>query len=268
MPRHSAAWAWQIPLAAAPGCGRRQGAAGLQSLAKRLGGLSVSDVLGAPTTASSSTCGPSTATTSPADAAPAAVQPPVLVPSRRGAGRGGALDVADGYRPLIAVGKPGGRPETAGGIAYRAYLADSAWQDYVADKIRPAERIVLVMKNSEGVRWEIARVVAEGAATQDPVPVRPGAERRRPNGRCSRACSCRCCMAPPSRPRVSPSRTADRLLLPGRGLVEIVNENRTATSYRTAFFALPGGDEANGSDLPDRPEASVIGRVRWPPSSP
>ena len=35
------------------------------------------------------------------------------------------FDVADGYRPLIAVGKPGGGRETPGGVASRDYLDDS-----------------------------------------------------------------------------------------------------------------------------------------------
>ena len=100
----------------------------------------------------------------PADTTPAAAQPPVFVPPPAVRVEEELFDVADGYRPLIAVGKPGGGRETPGGVAYRDYLDDAAWQDYVADKIRRAERIVLVMKNSAGVRWEIARVVAEGAA--------------------------------------------------------------------------------------------------------
>ena len=37
------------------------------------------------------------------------------------------FDVADGYRALIAVGKPGGAKAIHGGMAYRAFLRDSEW---------------------------------------------------------------------------------------------------------------------------------------------
>jgi hypothetical protein len=57
------------------------------------------------------------------------------------------FDVADGYRALIAVGKPGGAKAIHGGMAYRAFLRDSEWQGYVAKRIRRADRIVMVLKN-------------------------------------------------------------------------------------------------------------------------
>ena len=163
----SSTWAWQIPLALLLSAAGVKGAALLQSLARRLGGLSVSDVLRRPGD-------PFLLYLRPFDSDDVVLPTPRLPPlSRLFSFRPPAVrveeelfDVADGYRPLIAVGKPGGDRETPGGVAYRDYLDDAAWQDYVADKIRRAERIVLVMKDSAGVRWEIARVVAECAAAK------------------------------------------------------------------------------------------------------
>ena len=119
-------------------------------------------------------------------------------------------------------------------MAYRDYLDDSVWQDYVADKIRRAERIVLVMKDSEGVRWEIARVVAEGAAAKtlflfDPT-LNDAAERE----------SVARTLAPllegaGAAPGLAFSPATIGFYFQDGALVEIVNENRTATSYRTAF---------------------------------
>lgn len=71
------------------------------------------------------------------------------------------FDVADGYRPLIAIGKPGDSP--SGGRAHRTFLKDDAWRAYVIDKIRRADAIVMVIDQSEGVRWEIDRLVEERA---------------------------------------------------------------------------------------------------------
>jgi hypothetical protein len=232
----SSTWAWQIPLALLLSAAGVKGAALLQSLAKRLGGLSVSDVLKRPDD-------PFLLYLRPFDSDDVVLPTPRLPPlSRLFSFRPPAVrveeelfDVADGYRPLIAVGKPGGSRETPGGMAYRDYLDDSVWQDYVADKIRRAERIVLVMKNSEGVRWEIARVVAEGAAPKTLFLFEPTLK--------------------DAAERETVARTLVPLLQSGGAapqglafaaatigfyfrndtLVEIVNENRTATSYRTAF---------------------------------
>jgi hypothetical protein len=100
------------------------------------------------------------------------------------------FDVADGYRPLIAVGKPGGSKEIQGGLAYRTFLEHADWKDYVADKIRRAEKIVVVVKDSEGVRWELARILREGAARKTLFSTIPRSAHRR-IGTASRRCGCR-----------------------------------------------------------------------------
>jgi hypothetical protein len=58
----------------------------------------------------------------------------------------------------------GGAKEIQGGLAYRTFLEHADWKVYVAEKIRRAEKIVVVVKDSEGVRWELSRILREGAA--------------------------------------------------------------------------------------------------------
>lgn len=45
-------------------------------------------------------------------------------------------------------------------------MDDAAWQDTVTKLARDAERIVLCVDGSEGVRWEIAHVLASGHAAK------------------------------------------------------------------------------------------------------
>ena len=221
--------AWTLPLAVVG----IKAAAWLQSLAKRLGGLSVSDVLKHPGDRF-------VLYLRPFDTDDVVLPTPKLPPwSRLFSYRPLAVrveeelfDVADGHLPLIAVGKPGTQDATEGGVAYRAFLADSEWQGYVADKIRRAERIVLVMKASAGVRWEIERVVAEGAAPKTLFlfdPAVADAERAE--------------LEHTLAPVLHGSKAGDAAIdaraigfwFRGATRVEVVNANRSATSYRTAF---------------------------------
>ena len=232
----SSTWAWQIPLALLLAAAGLKGAALLQSLAKRLGGLSVADVLKRPDNAFVLYLRPfdSDDVVLPTPRLPTlsrlfSFRPPAVRVEDE------LFDVADGYRPLIAVGKPGGGRETPGGVAYRDYLDDSVWQDYVADKIRRAERIVLVMKNSQGVRWEIARVVAEGVAAKTLFlfdPTLHDAAERESLARTLVPLLASVGAAPTD---LSFAAATIGFYFQQGTLVEIVNENRTATSYRTAF---------------------------------
>ena len=229
-------WARQIPLFLLLAIAGVKVAALLQSTAKRLGGLSVADVLRRPND-------PFLLYLRPFDTDDVILPTPRLPPLSRFLSyrpfpvriEEELFDVADGYRPLIAVGKPGASKDAVGGLAYRTYLEDSQWQGYVAEKIRDAERIVLLLKDSAGVRWELERVIREGAAAKTLFLVDPG---------------------------INDDATWNALtgsvkpLLQGAGLVPagfglqsrpigffvqggklicIVNANRTATSYRTAF---------------------------------
>jgi hypothetical protein len=232
----SSTWAWQMPLTLLLAAAGLKSAAWLQSLAKRLGGLSVSDVLRRP-------ADPFVLYLRPFDTDEVILPTPRLpLLSRLFSFRPFPVrieeelfDVADGYRPLIAVGKPGTQQATSGGVAYRAFLDDSAWQSYVADKVRRAERIVLLMKVSDGVRWEIERVIAEGAAFKtlflfDPA-MTAGADW---------ATLERTVVPLMQRIGAAPQGLQFNARPIGfyfqRGsLVQIINTNRSATSYRTAF---------------------------------
>ena len=144
------------------------------------------------------------------------------------------FDVADGYRLLIAVGKPGEKT-LRGGIAYRTYLKDSEWHEYVTTKIRSADRIVMVLKDTDGVRWEFGRVIGEEAIMKtlflfDPTVRKPEEWETLEK------------MVVPmlQNAGVAPEGFALKPQLIGfffqkGSLVEIINTNRTATSYRTAF---------------------------------
>jgi len=55
------------------------------------------------------------------------------------------FDVTDGYLPLIAVGRPGESQKLIGGLAYRDYLKDEDWQTYVREKILAADSIVILL---------------------------------------------------------------------------------------------------------------------------
>src|SRR5262245_45353171 len=74
------------------------------------------------------------------------------------------FDVTDGYCPLNAIGNPSKSGEEMGGMAYRAYVDNRHWHAYVLDKIRRADGIVMVLRDTEGVRWELARIIDDGAA--------------------------------------------------------------------------------------------------------
>jgi hypothetical protein len=233
----SAAWAWEIPLWLAVALAGLRAAALMQSLAKRLGGLGVSDVLrGAGDRF--------LLYLRPFDSDDVVLPKPKLPPLSRLLSfrpfpariEEELFDVADGYRPLIAVGKPGATG--TGGVAYRAWLEDSEWQGYVADKIRRADAIVLLLKDTDGVRWELAKIIAEGAAGKTLFLFDPAA--KDPAVHDSLAAR----MLPPL---VEAGLAPPGFAFAGRPLgffladgvpAGIVNAHWTATSYRTAFSSF------------------------------
>jgi len=129
---------------------------------------------------------------------------------------------------------------TPGGVAYRDYLDDSVWQGYVADKIRRAERIVLVMKESAGVRWEIARVVAEGATPKTLFLFDPTLTDATGRESLTRTLAPLLHGVDAGPQDLAFAAATIGFYFKGHTLVEIVNENRTATSYRTAFSHFLG----------------------------
>lgn len=148
------------------------------------------------------------------------------------------FDVSDGFLPLIAVGKPGSRAQ--GRSAHRAFLDDADWRDFVRDKIRRAAGVAILLKDTEGVRWELSTLLAEGAATRtlflfDPA-ARDEAVWRRLAGEALDALRGAGLVAPDFRFR---SRALG-FWLTEDGVVEIRNPGWSATSYRTAFSEFLG----------------------------
>lgn len=232
----SSAWARDIPLWLLLALAGVKLAALLQSAAKRLGGLSVSDVLKKPDD-------PFVLYLRPFDVDDVTLPRPRLpLLSRLLSFRPFPIrieeelfDVADGYRPLIAVGKPGSSSTARGGLAYRTYLDDTEWQGYVADRIQRADRIVLLIKDTPGVRWELERVISEGAISKTLFLFDP-AMRRSNDWKTIEKMVVPLLQSSGKAPQSFDlsSRPIGFFFQDGT-FVTIVNANWTATSYRTAF---------------------------------
>jgi hypothetical protein len=77
------------------------------------------------------------------------------------------LERLDGRGDLIAIGNPRDRRGAARRSpwgAQRLYVDDAHWQQTVTMLARDADRIVLCVDASDGVRWEIAHVLQSGHA--------------------------------------------------------------------------------------------------------
>jgi hypothetical protein len=77
------------------------------------------------------------------------------------------LERLDGRGDLIAIGNPQDRKGVARRSpwgAQRLYVDDAHWQQTVTSLARDADRIVLCVDASNGVRWEIAHVLRNGLA--------------------------------------------------------------------------------------------------------
>jgi hypothetical protein len=79
------------------------------------------------------------------------------------------LERLDGRGDLIAIGNPqdrkGDAPQSPWG-AQRLYVDDAQWQETVTKLARDADRIVLCIDASDGVRWEVAHVLQSGHANK------------------------------------------------------------------------------------------------------
>jgi hypothetical protein len=79
------------------------------------------------------------------------------------------LERLDGRGDLIAVGNPQDRKGAARQSpwgAQRLYVDDAHWHETVTMLARDADRIVLCLDASDGVRWEIAHVLQSGHANK------------------------------------------------------------------------------------------------------
>jgi hypothetical protein len=64
------------------------------------------------------------------------------------------------YGPVIAIARPGGSIASLG--AAREFLSDATWKDEVADRMAAASAIILTIGQTEGLGWEVRRVVEGG----------------------------------------------------------------------------------------------------------
>ncbi len=66
----------------------------------------------------------------------------------------------DTYGPVVAVGRPGRSLASLG--AAREHLPDETWQPQVAERMADAGVIAIALGETEGLRWEIGRIVEAG----------------------------------------------------------------------------------------------------------
>jgi len=144
------------------------------------------------------------------------------------------FDVADGFLPLIAVGAPGGSA-TSGDRAHREYLAGSIWRTYVTEKLDRADSIVIVIWNTEGIRWELSRVLTSTYVTKTLLLFHPSAKEAKVWDHLSAYIVQ---MMKDAELVSEDFRFQGRPLgfyFHGGELVEVQNSNWSATSYRSAF---------------------------------
>jgi hypothetical protein len=70
---------------------------------------------------------------------------------------GGLASAFQKVGELIAIGKPGEKLATLG--ASRLYVTDDQWQEKVLEMVKKSELVVWTYGDTEGLRWEIARLV-------------------------------------------------------------------------------------------------------------
>lgn len=66
----------------------------------------------------------------------------------------------DTYGPVIAIGRPGRSLASLG--AAREHLPDATWQEQVAERMAGASTVVVAIGRSDGLHWEINRIVEAG----------------------------------------------------------------------------------------------------------
>jgi hypothetical protein len=145
------------------------------------------------------------------------------------------FDVTDGYLPLIAVGRPGGSQELIGGLAYRDYLKDENWQTYVRDKILAADSIVLLLNSTGGVLWELENVLNHSAFAKTVFLIDPRAKDKELWQNLTKRIIPMFAKAGVLAPDFQFAGHPIGFYFSGDGLVEVENTNWSATSYRTAL---------------------------------
>lgn len=64
------------------------------------------------------------------------------------------------YGPVVAIGRPGRSLQSLG--AARDHLSDDVWRDGISERMAAARAIVVILGATEGLRWEVAELVAGG----------------------------------------------------------------------------------------------------------
>lgn len=150
------------------------------------------------------------------------------------------FDVADGYMPLIAVGAPGRKAADTGDRAYREFLADSEWQAFVADKLQRAEAVVIVIKDTQGVRWELSRITTERTHLKTLFLFDPSAKDQATWYALAGATIEQLAAAGLVPPGFRFHGQALGFYFRGNDVVEVHNAHWSTTSYRTAFSEFLG----------------------------
>jgi hypothetical protein len=145
------------------------------------------------------------------------------------------FDVTDGYLPLIAVGRPGESQKLTGGLAYRDYLKDENWQTYVREKILAADSIVILLNSTGGVLWELENVLSYSAFAKTIFLIDPRAKDNELWQNLTKRIIPIFAKADVLTPDFQFSGHPIGFYFSCDGLVEIENNNWSATSYRTAL---------------------------------
>lgn len=83
-------------------------------------------------------------------------------------------DEAEAFGPVIAIGEPGAAVRSG---AARAWFPGAEWQAEVGEWIDEAQFVLIVAGITEGVSWELERVLAGGHASKSIVVFPPGDDR-------------------------------------------------------------------------------------------
>jgi hypothetical protein len=145
------------------------------------------------------------------------------------------FDVTDGYLPLIAVGRPGESQKLTGGLAYRDYLKDENWQTYVREKILAADSIVILLNSTGGVLWELENVLRHSAFAKTVFLIDPRAKDNEVWQNLTKRIIPMFAKAGVLAPDFQFAGHPIGFYFSGDGLVEVENTNWSATSYRTAL---------------------------------
>jgi len=149
------------------------------------------------------------------------------------------FDIADGFKPLVAIGDPKARRDAGAGQtnreAHREFLANADWQKVVTDRLQTADHVVVVIQETDGVLWELTQIVQGGFAKKTLFLFDPSARDPAVWSRLAALAIQRFVDAGLVPPNFAFNGRPLGIFFKDGQLVEIQNANWSATSYRTAF---------------------------------